>query len=89
MVEYDTSKYSLFAAFRDTGSRSTSNSPFSKDRDTRSAGGSSSSSSSSSGSSSSKSKGIGNGARDGLVFKLGFKFDVANFDINAVSPTSW
>jgi len=24
-----------------------------------------------------------------LVSRLGFKFDVANFDINAVSPTSW
>jgi len=24
-----------------------------------------------------------------FVSRLGFKFDVANFDINAVSPTSW
>lgn len=48
--------------------------------------GSSSSSSSSKGSSSSSSKGLG---KDGFVARLGFKFDVANFDINAVSPTSW
>lgn len=29
------------------------------------------------------------GLRDGLASGFGFKFDVANFDINAVSPTSW
>lgn len=47
----------------------------------------SSSSSSSSGSSSS---GIGKDKRAGnFVSRLGFKFDVANYDINAISPTSW
>jgi hypothetical protein len=25
----------------------------------------------------------------GFVSRLGFKFDVANYDINAISPTSW
>lgn len=59
--------------------------------------GSSSSSSSglSSGSKSSSSSGgagIGKDKRGlGTTFvsRLGFKFDVANYDINAISPTSW
>lgn len=44
---------------------------------------------------SSTSSGLGSGGlnanatQKGLVSRLGFKFDVANFDINAVSPTSW
>lgn len=43
------------------------------------------------GSSSSSSSGGGGGwsNQKGLASRLGFKFDVANFDINAVSPTSW
>lgn len=47
--------------------------------------GSSKGGSSSGGSSSSSSW----SSQKGLVSRLGFKFDVANFDINAVSPTSW
>lgn len=54
---------------------------------------SSSSGSSSGGSSSGKALGGGNSLgstkQKGFVSRLGFKFDVANFDINAVSPTSW
>lgn len=47
-------------------------------------------SSSGSGSPSSLGKGsAGFKQNDGFVKKLGFKFDVANFDINAVSPQSW
>ena len=51
----------------------------------------SSSSSSSGSSSSSSSSGIGGkDKRSGnFVSRLGFKFDVANYDINAISPTSW
>lgn len=44
------------------------------------------------GSSSGKSLGGGSLAstkQKGFVSRLGFKIDVANFDINAVSPTSW
>lgn len=56
-------------------------------------GGSSSSSSSSKGGSSSSGGGSSNGAKDkkggNFVSRLGFKFDVANYDINAISPTSW
>lgn len=51
-------------------------------------------SSMSSGCSKATSKGLTKGSKSGndasgFVSRLGFKFDVANFDINAVSPTSW
>ena len=36
-----------------------------------------------------KQTGVGNKSGGGFVSRLGFKFEVANFDINAVSPTSW
>lgn len=39
--------------------------------------------------SSSKGKGYFSSGGNGLVSRLGFEFDVRNFDINAVSPTSW
>lgn len=39
-------------------------------------------------SSSSSSSGIGSKS-GGLASRLGFKFEVTRFDINAVSPTSW
>lgn len=35
------------------------------------------------------SSGLGDARKGRFASKLGFKFDVANFDINAVSPTSW
>lgn len=39
---------------------------------------------------SSGSKGADGGYKNGnFVSRLGFKFNVANFEINAVSPTSW
>ena len=40
-------------------------------------------------SSSSSSKNSSTKKDSGFVSRLGFRFDVANFDINAVSPTSW
>lgn len=49
----------------------------------------STSSTSSISSSSSSSCGKGDKSTGNFVSRLGFKFDVANFDINAVSPTSW
>lgn len=41
------------------------------------------------GGSSSALKGDKSSKGNNFVSRLGFKFDVANFDINAVSPTSW